>query len=110
MHLEQTLNNHVPADRPEEACGIFGIWAPGAPVALQTYYGLVSLQHRGQESAGIVLANEEGLTLHKGMGLVTDVFEHSPLLSESGYAAIGHVRYPTSGVSTLLNSQPLLIQ
>jgi len=110
LHLEQTLNIHVPADRPEEACGIFGIWAPGEPVALQTYYGLVSLQHRGQESAGIVLANEEGLTLHKGMGLVTDVFEHSPLLGESGYAAIGHVRYPTSGVSTLLNSQPLLIQ
>ncbi|HZW49500.1 MAG TPA: amidophosphoribosyltransferase [Bacillota bacterium] len=97
-------------DKPEEACGVFGIWAPGEPVALHTYYALISLQHRGQESAGIIVANEDGLTIDKGMGLVTDVFENSSFLSQPGFAALGHVRYSTTGGSSFLNSQPLLIR
>ena len=104
------LRNEQEVDHPEEACGIFGIWAPGTTVALHTYFALVSLQHRGQESAGMVLAQDKSLSLHKGQGLVTDVFQNSPLLHEIGQGAIGHVRYTSYKKSPLENSQPLLLQ
>jgi len=79
--------------------------------ALLTYYGLFALQHRGQESAGIATSSGNGKSflLHKGMGLVSQVFDPEHLESIRGTRAIGHVRYSTTGSSTLLNSQPLSV-
>ncbi|MBI3270848.1 MAG: amidophosphoribosyltransferase [Planctomycetes bacterium] len=90
-----------------EACGLFGIVGDAAAV-LKTYYGLYSLQHRGQESAGIVSSEGTRLRLHKGMGLVADVFSPATLERIAGPLAMGHVRYSTTGASTLLNAQPLV--
>ena len=90
-----------------EECGIFGIW--GHPDAAQiTYYGLHSLQHRGQEGAGIVVSNGEKLKGYKGEGLVSEVFGNGQLNDLYGKAAIGHVRYATSGGGGIENVQPLL--
>ncbi|MDW0109534.1 amidophosphoribosyltransferase [Sporosarcina aquimarina] len=90
-----------------EECGLFGIW--GHPDAAQvTYYGLHSLQHRGQEGTGMVLANEQKLTSVKGEGLVTEVLTAEKMQTLSGNAAIGHVRYTTAGGGGLENVQPLL--
>ncbi|MDF0728796.1 amidophosphoribosyltransferase [Cytobacillus sp. S13-E01] len=90
-----------------EECGIFGIW--GHPDAAQiTYYGLHSLQHRGQEGAGIVVSNGEKLKAHKGEGLVSEVFGNGQLNDLYGKAAIGHVRYATAGGGGIENVQPLL--
>lgn len=61
-------------DKPEEACGVFGVYAPGEHVAKLTYFGLYALQHRGQESAGIAVFQGENVNLHKEMGLVSQVF------------------------------------
>jgi len=96
--------------QPSEACGIFGIIAPGEDVARITYFGLYSLQHRGQESAGIAVANEHGLTCHKRMGLVSQVFTEVDLERLIGHAAIGHNRYSTSGSSRRYNAQPILLE
>jgi amidophosphoribosyltransferase len=93
-------------DKPREACGVFGIFAPGLDVARLTYYGLYALQHRGQESAGIAVGDGERITCRKGMGLVGDVFAEESLSSLSGHIAIGHVRYATTGESSLENAQP----
>ncbi len=95
-------------DKMEEACGIFGIYAPGKNVAMLTYYALYSLQHRGQESAGIAVTDGEGIRLHKEMGLVSEVFTEDTLGKLSGNAAIGHVRYSTMGASLAVNAQPLV--
>ncbi|PKM85910.1 MAG: amidophosphoribosyltransferase [Firmicutes bacterium HGW-Firmicutes-12] len=95
-------------DKMEEACGVFGIYAPGKDVSMLTYYALYSLQHRGQESAGIAVANGEGIKLHKDMGLVSEVFTEDTLQKLKGHAAIGHVRYSTMGSSLVLNAQPLV--
>ncbi|MGT2799325.1 amidophosphoribosyltransferase [Streptococcus marmotae] len=91
-----------------EECGLFGIW--GHPQASQvTYFGLHSLQHRGQEGAGI-LANQAGtLRRHRGLGLVSEVFKHQEDLEAlTGQAAIGHVRYATAGGASINNVQPFL--
>ncbi|EUJ42816.1 amidophosphoribosyltransferase [Listeria riparia] len=90
-----------------EECGIFGIW--NHPSAAQiTYYGLHSLQHRGQEGAGIV--STDGVTLkgHRNLGLLADVFKHGELDDLVGKSAIGHVRYATAGGKSLSNVQPFL--
>lgn len=90
-----------------EECGVFGIW--GHPDAAQiTYYGLHSLQHRGQEGAGIVVTDGEKLKGYKGLGLVTEVFNNGQLKNLKGHAAIGHVRYSTAGGGGYENVQPLL--
>lgn len=90
-----------------EECGVFGVW--GHQDAAQiTYYGLHSLQHRGQEGTGIVVTDGEALNIHKGLGLVTEVFSHGELETLSGKASIGHVRYSTAGGGGLANTQPLL--
>lgn len=90
-----------------EECGVFGVW--GHPDSAQiTYYGLHSLQHRGQEGAGMVLTNGEKLTGVKGEGLVTEVFTEEKMKDISGKAAIGHVRYATAGGGGYENVQPLL--
>ena len=102
--------DRMPGDAPEHECGIFGIFAPSRNVALDTYYALVALQHRGQESAGISVAGENGLNLYRDMGLVTDVFSADNLKELEGHAAIGHVRYSTTGSSSFSNAQPLQIR
>lgn len=95
-------------DKMEEACGVFGIYAPGKDVARLTYYGLYALQHRGQESAGIAVSDGLRITLHKDMGLVSEVFTEETLCKLKGYSAIGHVRYSTTGSSIAINAQPLV--
>ncbi len=93
----------------KEECGIFGIF--GNPEAANlTYLGLYSLQHRGQESAGIVTADGYKLHVHRAMGLVTDVFSEGVINKKlSGKSAIGHVRYSTSGSSDNKNTQPITV-
>jgi amidophosphoribosyltransferase len=96
-------------DYPREECGIFGIFDHPEASHL-TYLGLYSLQHRGQESAGIVTCDEGEPKTHKGMGLVSDVFDRNTLKALCGNSAIGHVRYSTTGSSLLKNAQPFLAQ
>jgi amidophosphoribosyltransferase len=91
---------------PKHYCGVFGVY--GHPNAAElTYYGLYALQHRGQESAGIVTSDGRQFHTHKGMGLVSQVFRGSILHDLAGHLAIGHTRYSTTGSSLLQNAQPL---
>src|SRR2546428_4037716 len=94
-------------DRIGEACGVFGVYAPGQPVAKLTYFGLFALQHRGQESAGIAVSDGQTITVVKDMGLVTQVFDERCLAPLEGHLAIGQVRYSTTGTSTWSNAQPV---
>ena len=91
---------------PQDACGVFGVWAPGEDVAKLTYFGLYALQHRGQESAGIAVSNGRQILVYKDMGLVSQVFDEATLDSLKGHLAIGHSRYSTTGASTWQNAQP----
>ena len=91
---------------PQDACGVFGVWAPGEDVAKLTYYGLYALQHRGQESAGIAVSNGRQILVYKDMGLVSQVFDESTLESLKGHLAVGHARYSTTWASTWHNAQP----
>ncbi|WP_110181434.1 amidophosphoribosyltransferase [Nocardioides solisilvae] len=91
---------------PQDACGVFGVWAPGEDVAKLTYFGIYALQHRGQESAGIAVSNGRQILVYKDMGLVSQVFDESTLESLRGHLAIGHARYSTTGASTWHNAQP----
>ena len=84
---------------PQDACGVFGVWAPGEAVAKLTYFGLYALQHRGQESAGIAVSDGNEVVVYKEMGLVSQVFNEAILESLRGYLAVGHCRYSTSGAS-----------
>ena len=95
------------ADSPREACGVFGVHAPGQPVAHLTYLGLYALQHRGQESAGIGVSDGETVTVVKDMGLVSNAFDDRTLASLPGESAIGQTRYSTTGSSTWRNAQPV---
>lgn len=88
-------------------CGLFGIY-DHADAARLAYFGLYAQQHRGQESAGIVTRDEDGVHEHKGMGLVPDIFTESSLRSLTGRTAVGHVRYSTTGRSSSCNAQPFL--
>ncbi|HEY9826530.1 MAG TPA: amidophosphoribosyltransferase [Stenomitos sp.] len=99
-----------PADKPEEACGVFGVFAPGVKVAKLTYFGLFALQHRGQESAGIATFDQEQVHLHKDMGLVTQVFDESILQTLFGSISVGHTRYSTTGSSRIVNAQPVVVE
>jgi amidophosphoribosyltransferase len=95
------------ADRPpRDACGVFGVWSPGEDVAKLAYYGLYSLQHRGQESAGIAVSDGSRIVVYKDMGLVAQVFNESVLNTLHGHIAVGHCRYSTSGSSVWENAQP----
>ena len=94
-------------DTPKEACGVFGVYAPGMPVAHLTYLGLYALQHRGQESAGMAVSDGKALTVVKDMGLVSNVFNERTLAALSGNLAIGQTRYSTTGSSTWRNAQPV---
>jgi amidophosphoribosyltransferase len=94
-------------DTPKEACGVFGVYAPGLPVAHLTYLGLYALQHRGQESAGMAVSDCGALTVVKDMGLVSNVFGDRTLAALTGDLAIGQTRYSTTGSSTWRNAQPV---
>jgi amidophosphoribosyltransferase len=104
------LNHNVLEDdkAPQDACGVFGVWAPSEEVAKLTFYGLYALQHRGQESAGIAASDGERILIYKDMGLVSQVFTETDLASLTGDLAIGHCRYSTTGSSTWVNAQPTL--
>jgi len=94
----------------KEKCGLFGVWGPKEAAQL-AYQGLFAQQHRGQESAGIAVSDGQTLNGHTGMGLVSQVFNPRMLREElAGHAAVGHVRYSTTGSSKLCNAQPLLRQ
>ncbi len=96
-------------DKPEEACGVFGVYAPGEAVAKLTYFGLYALQHRGQESAGIATFAKNQVYCHKDMGLVSQVFNEAILEKLPGYMGIGHTRYSTTGSSHKVNAQPAIL-
>lgn len=94
-------------DTPKEACGVFGVYAPGKPVAQLSFLGLCALQHRGQESAGMAVSDGSTIIIDKDMGLVTNVFSERRLAPLVGHLAIGHTRYSTTGSSTWRNAQPV---
>ncbi len=97
-----------PDDRFHDECGVFGVF--GHPEAANlTYLGLYALQHRGQESAGIVASTGNDLNLHRAMGEVEEIFQPSVLAKLPGSSAIGHTRYSTAGDKALLNAQPIMI-
>ena len=93
-------------DRPEEACAVFGVYAPGKDVARLTCFGLQALQHRGQESAGIAVGDGDTILIHKDIGLVDQVFDEEALLHLDGFLAIGHTRYSTAGGGGWTAAQP----
>lgn len=97
-------------DKLHEECGIFGIYAPGRDVARHSFFALYALQHRGQEGAGIVTCDGRTAHIHKGMGLVSQVFHEDNLSHLKGHLAIGHNRYSTTGSSKLRNTQPYLLE
>lgn len=101
---------HDRPDKPEEACGVFGVYAPQEAVAKFAYFGLFALQHRGQESAGIATFEGETVHLHKDMGLVTQVFNESIIAELPGDLAVGHTRYSTTGSSRVVNAQPAVVK
>ncbi len=104
------LNHNVLGEDkgPQDACGVFGVWAPGEEVAKLAFYGLYALQHRGTESAGIATSDGSRILVYKDMGLVSQVFTESDLATLPGNLAIGHCRYSTTGSSTWVNAQPTL--
>ncbi|MBD2137469.1 amidophosphoribosyltransferase [Anabaena sp. FACHB-1237] len=97
-------------DKPQEACGVFGIYAPEEDVAKLTYFGLYALQHRGQESAGIATFEGDVVHHHKDMGLVSQVFNERLLEVLPGNLAVGHTRYSTTGSSRKVNAQPAIVE
>lgn len=111
MRRPDGLLNHnvLDADKgPQDACGVFGVWAPGEEVAKLSFYGLYALQHRGTESAGIATSDGQRILVYKDMGLVSQVFTEGDLATLKGNLAIGHCRYSTTGSSTWANAQPTL--
>ena len=101
--LEQHIEN-----APQDACGVFGVWAPGEEVSKLTYYGLYSLQHRGQEAAGIAASAGDRISVYKDVGLVSQVFDEATLSSLTGHIAIGHCRYGSHGAKDWRFAQPTL--
>jgi amidophosphoribosyltransferase len=97
-------------DAPHEECGIIGIYAPNEDVSRMAFFGLYALQHRGQEAAGIAVADGTAVRVHKDVGLVSQVFNENNLAPLKGHYAIGHTRYSTTGSSSKRNAQPFLIE
>lgn len=102
------MPENICSRKPKEYCGVFGIFG-NKDAARLAYLGLYALQHRGEESCGIVSSDGEKVFQQKGMGLVGDVFSEEKLDSLAGHLAIGHVRYSTTGSSLLKNAQPILV-
>ena len=96
-------------ESPREECGVFGIFNPNEEVAESIYLGLFALQHRGQESAGISTSDHTKILKKTGLGLIANVFEQFDMSELKGDLGIGHTRYSTTGVDTLENAQPLLV-
>lgn len=103
------MYQEMDSDKFHEECGIFGIFSRHDDVALNTYWGLYALQHRGQESAGIAVTDGCSMDIQRGMGLVGEVFRKGLPEMPGANIAIGHVRYSTTGSSLLVNTQPLLV-
>jgi len=97
-------------ESPKEECGVIGVFAPNEDVARMTFFGLYALQHRGQEAAGIAVADGQTMSAHKGVGLVSQVFTPTAMAELNGHYAIGHTRYSTTGSSSLRNAQPFMIE
>lgn len=109
LHFDDSWILSERPENPEEACGVFGIYAENEDVARMTYFGLHALQHRGQESAGIAVADGHSLMVVKNLGLVTEVFTESDLESLKGHLAVGHTRYSTTGSGKKWeNAQPMI--
>lgn len=102
-----SAQDHLDGGKPREACGVFGVYAPGKPVSHLCYLGLFALQHRGQESAGIAASDGQDITVVKDMGLVSAVFDDRTLAVLDGHLAVGHTRYSTTGSSKWQNAQPI---
>jgi amidophosphoribosyltransferase len=94
-------------EKPGEECGGFGVFAPGEDASNLTYFGLYALQHRGQEAAGIAVADGAQIVVFKDLGLVSQVFDEQSLSSLKGHIAVGHCRYSTTGANTWENAQPI---
>jgi len=94
----------------KDHCGVFGIFAPYENVAKITFFGLYSLQHRGQESSGIAVSDGKKITITKGLGLVSSVFNEKNLSLLKGFVAIGHNRYSTTGTNCSDNAQPIVVK
>jgi amidophosphoribosyltransferase len=108
QHFKPIIVDETDA-KPKEHCGVFGIY--GHPEAARlTYFGLYALQHRGQESCGIVTGNGCRMSAHRGLGLVPEVFQPEILERLPGHLGIGHVRYSTTGSTLLINAQPFVVQ
>ena len=109
-YTQDFLTSNQGSDKPEEACGVFGVYAPEKTweVAKLTYFGLYALQHRGQESAGIATLKDDRVYCHKDMGLVSQVFNEEILEQLPGEIAVGHTRYSTTGSSLKENAQPFI--
>ena len=109
---EHPFASHVDLDDSDDhfhdECGVFGVWGSNE-ASNHAYLGLHALQHRGQESAGIVSSDGTQLFVHRGLGLVQDVFNESTLDKLPGDRAIGHVRYSTAGGSHIKNAQPIAV-
>ncbi|MGX7681881.1 amidophosphoribosyltransferase [Jatrophihabitans sp. DSM 45814] len=103
--LTHDLNPHDQG--PQDACGVFGVWAPGEEVAKLAYFGMYALQHRGQEAAGIAVSDGSSILVYKDLGLVSQVFDESTLATLKGHIALGHTRYSTTGSTTWENAQPV---
>ena len=91
---------------PKEACGLFGVWAPGEDVARLLFFGLFALQHRGQESAGMAVSEGRNILVYRELGLVAQVFDEGTLGALQGHFGIAHTRYSTTGSTTWENAQP----
>jgi amidophosphoribosyltransferase len=105
---QKAMEQQEERTKPAHECGICGIYGHEDAAKL-TYFGLYALQHRGQESAGIVAGDGQRMTLHKAMGLVPEVFSEANLQRLSGHLAAGHVRYSTTGESSIINTQPFMV-
>ena len=97
-------------ESPKEECGVIGIFAPNEDVSRMAFFGLYALQHRGQEAAGMAVADGHAISMHKGVGMVSHVFTPNAMTEMKGHYAIGHTRYSTTGSSMLRNAQPFMIE
>ncbi|HEX2993245.1 MAG TPA: hypothetical protein VHP14_00380, partial [Anaerolineales bacterium] len=100
----------VENDRPHEECGVIGVFAPNEDVARMAFFGLFALQHRGQEAAGIAVADGHAMSIYKNVGLISQVFRQHTLDDLKGHYAIGHTRYSTTGSPSIRNAQPFMIE
>jgi len=107
---DKPLSFGLEDDHPHEECGVIGIFAPNEDVARMTFFGLYALQHRGQEAAGMAVADGQAMSIYKGVGLVSHVFTPNTIADLKGHYAIGHTRYSTTGSSSLRNVQPFMIE